>query len=226
MLAHSNAEALVEQVLRENIGPILDSYLFSANAAVADQQPAGLLFGISATTPITPGANKFDDMVGDLEKLAASVASVSSGSIAFVAAVPQALAIQLRAENLSFPVLPSSALPAGEIVCVALPSLVTAIDAPVVDATADASLHQHDPASELVTVGGVVATPWASLFQTDSTNIRLRMSASWGLRSPTGIASVRDPQSAPLMPVARPPGHRPCDFADRLLRPRARHVIP
>jgi hypothetical protein len=188
MIAHSNAEQMVEQVLKENTGPLIDSLMFNANPAVPDLSPAGILNGIAALTPTTAGANKTDDMVADLEKLAASVASVSSGSIAFVAAVPRALGIQLRSENLSFPVWPSSALADGTVICLALPAVVTAVDPPMVDASDKASLNLADPASELVTVGGVVATPWRSLFQTDSTAVRLRIPASWGLRSPIGCA--------------------------------------
>lgn len=96
IIRYSNGEQMVEQVLRENVGPTLDSLLFSNVAGVVDQQPPGLLYGITALTPATAEANKFDAMVADLQTLAAAVAPVASGSIAFVCAVPQALAIQMR----------------------------------------------------------------------------------------------------------------------------------
>ena len=100
MVRHSNAEALVRQVLSENVGVSLDSAMLSAAAGVSGVRPPGILNGIAALTPTAAGSSAFDAMVADLEKLVTATASVSgNGGIVFVCAPAQALAIQLRAEN-------------------------------------------------------------------------------------------------------------------------------
>ena len=53
MVRNSNAEAMVTQVLSENVGATLDAALLNANAAVPGTSPAGILNGI---TPITASA--------------------------------------------------------------------------------------------------------------------------------------------------------------------------
>src|SRR5262249_3446625 len=50
MVESSNAEAIIRAVLTESAAVGLDAALFSANAATADA-PAGLLYGIGASTP-------------------------------------------------------------------------------------------------------------------------------------------------------------------------------
>jgi hypothetical protein len=47
MLRGSNSEAIVRQVLLDNVGPALDAAMFSDTAAVTEERPAGLLNGIA-----------------------------------------------------------------------------------------------------------------------------------------------------------------------------------
>jgi hypothetical protein len=191
MLRNSNAEAITRQVLLDNVGPSLDGAMFSNAAAVADLRPPGLLNGIAALTPTATGPNQAELMVRDVGKLAASVAPVAGGDgsgIVLIASPAQAVALLIYSWPVALPVLMSSTLPAGRVIAVAARALVTAVDAPQIDASREAAVHMASPASELVDIGGVLATPIKSMVQTDSVALRLRMPLAWALRSPVALA--------------------------------------
>jgi hypothetical protein len=192
MMRNSNSEQIVRQVLLDNTGPSLDAAMFSAAAAVADVRPPGLLNGIAALTPTAAGSiNQAELMVRDIGKLAASVAPIAGGDgsgIILIAAPQQAVALLIYSWPVAFPVLMSSTLPPGRVIAVAARAIVTAFDAPQIDASREAAVHLASPASELVDIGGVMATPIKSMTQTDSVALRLRMPAAWALRSPTALA--------------------------------------
>jgi hypothetical protein len=187
MIRNSNAEAFVRQVLLENVGPSLDAAMLSAAAGVAGVRPPGILNGITALTPTAAGSSAFDAMVSDLEKLVAAVAPVAgNGGVVFVCAPAQALAIMLRAENPPA-VLSSSTLAAGTVIAIATQALATVIDAPTIESSPDATVHMFDPAFPIADVGGM-ASPVASVFQTDSVSLKFRQPIAWSLRSPIAVA--------------------------------------
>jgi hypothetical protein len=188
MIRHSNAEALIRQVLIENVGPSLDAAMLSAAAAVPSVRPPGILHGITALTPTAAGSSAFDAMVADLEKLVTAIAPVSgNGGIVFICSPAQALAIQLRAENAP-PVFSSSTLAAGTVIAVAVNALATVIDAPSIEASRDAVIHQFDPAEQIATVADGISAPVASMFQNDSVALKFRQPVAWTLRSPSAVA--------------------------------------
>jgi hypothetical protein len=45
-----------------------------------------------------------------------------------------------------------------------------------------------DPAAEAVDIGGVIASPLSSMFQTDSASLRMTWPLSWTLRDSRGVA--------------------------------------
>jgi hypothetical protein len=189
MMRNSNAEAIVRQVLMDNVGPSLDSVMFSAAAAVPDVRPPGLLNGIAGLTP-SAGTNKAEALTDDIAALATATAAVSgNGGIILVAAPAQSVALALRpAGAVPFPVLMSVALPAKRVIAVAARALVTAFDAPQIDASRTSALHIAAPAADLADSGGTLAVPVKSLMQIDAVGLRLRMPCGWALRTPTALA--------------------------------------
>jgi hypothetical protein len=197
MLMSDNAEALIRAVLTESTALSLDAYLFDDNAALPEERPAGLLHGID---PLPAGATMLDD----LEALAAAVAPIAGDQIVFVASPKEAVAIKLRLpREFPWPVLPSAALPEGRLIAIAANALVSASETvPSIEASRQATIHyEDDNPAEIVgppstvddaIVGGVVARPVASIFQSDAVALRLRWPLSWALRSPQGLAWMEE----------------------------------
>jgi Phage capsid family len=189
MMRNSNSEAVVRQVLADNVGPSLDAAMFSTAAAVVDVRPPGLLNGIAGLTPST-GTNKAEALVDDVAALATAVAPVAGNNSPIIIAAPaQAVALMMRPPGaVPFPVFTSSTLPAKRVIAVAAQALVSAFSAPQIDASRSAAVHMASPAAKLVDIGGVMATPIKSMLQTDGVSLRLRMPAAWALRAPTALA--------------------------------------
>jgi hypothetical protein len=192
MLRNSNAEAIVRQVLLDNIGPSLDSVMFSAAAAVADVRPPGLLNGIAPLTPTAAGPNQAELMVRDVGKLATAVAAVAGNSdVVIIAAPAQAVALRIYTwvgGPSPFPIMSSASLPPGRVIAIAARALATAFDAPQIDASRTSALHIASPAADLADSGGTLAQPIKSLMQIDAVGLRLRMPCGWALRTPTALA--------------------------------------
>jgi hypothetical protein len=194
MMRNTNAETLVRQVLVESTGPALDSALFSANAATTDH-PAGLLNGIAALTPTAAGPSKGEVIVDDLQALALAVAPVAgNGNITIIASPDAATALQLRLlQAVEWPVLTSASLAARTVIAVAANAVVSAVEgAPQIDASTVASVHRETVPQPLVDVGGVVARPIGSVFQTDETALRLRWPIGWALRDARGLSWMQN----------------------------------
>lgn len=182
LLQSGSAEALIRAVLTESVGKGLDEILFDAQPGDS-VRPAGLRYGVAALTPAGP-AEKFQCMADDLTALGSAVGAVASGSITYVAALPQALAINLRSFGaFKDMVLPSAALVPGMVICVADAALAAAVEGPpVIDASRQAELHRDTTPGQIV--DGTMVTPVGSVFQTDSVALRLRWPLSWQLRAP------------------------------------------
>jgi Phage capsid family len=189
MMRNSNAEAIVRAVLLDNVGPSLDQAMFSNNAALPDERPPGLLHAIPPLTSAAAGATKADAMVDDIATLATAVAPVAGNSpIVLVAAPAQAAALVMRSPRDFYPVLASATLPPGRVIAIAGRALATAFGVPQIDASREAAVHMASPASELVDIGGTLASPVLSMLQTGSVALRLRMPVAWALRSPSALA--------------------------------------
>jgi Phage capsid family len=185
MLAASEAELIVRQVLLESAARGIDAALFSANAASANA-PAGLLYN---TTPLTPSSSTgWDAQTDDLAVLAGAVARAAGAQIVFIAAPEQAAAILLRQLDFHFPVLSSFALAKGVVIAVAVPALVSAFGAtPEISASRETTLVMNTAPPDLVT-GGSAASPIASVYQTDDFALEMTCWASWALRASGAVS--------------------------------------
>jgi hypothetical protein len=189
MISSSSAESLVRAALVESVGKGLDTVLFDATAG-DDIRPPGLRNGIAGLTPAAPGvAAKGQALEDDVVALGSAVATVASGPVTYVAAVPQAIALAVRTlGTFTDKVLPSVALPAGMVICVADAALAASISGePQIDASRQVELHRETSPLPIVS-GGVTATPIGSTYQVDSVALRLRWNVSWQLRNSGAVA--------------------------------------
>jgi Phage capsid family len=184
MLESSNAETVVTAALAESVGPALDAALFSTSVATPDA-PAGLLAGV-APLPASTATPLSDAMMADLSTLIGAVARVAGNSeVCIVAAPEQATAIRLMAEVDDYPIMASAALPKGEVIAVAAAALASVFEGvPQVEASREVALQMDDSAPGDPNAGKTTM----STFQTDSAAIKMRMPASWVLRSINAIA--------------------------------------
>jgi hypothetical protein len=179
MMSTPSAEDAVRAALVESAAQGLDSVLFSTAAGTADQ-PAGLLNGITATTPSTQTIAS-EAMVEDLATLGGAIARVAGSNIAIIAAPEQAVSINLRLPQLAYPVLSSKALPKGEVIAVAANAVASAFEAvPRIESSREVAQAMDDS-----TPG---TQPTTSVFQTDNVSLRLILPASWGLRASGALA--------------------------------------
>jgi hypothetical protein len=188
LLEHSDAETLVRAVLTESVALGLDRVLFSAAAAVAGQQPAGLLNGIAGLTPTVAGGAKSDVMADDLAKLTGAIGAVAGSGIFFVAAPEQATALQFRLAQEVPEVHASEALAAGTVIAIAPRAFVSIFETPRVEASIEALVHQEDTTPLAIASGATIAAPTRSLFQTNAVGLRMITPVSWALRSPAAVA--------------------------------------
>jgi hypothetical protein len=198
MLRSANAEALVRQALIESVGLSLDAVLFDDEAEVEGLRPAGLLHDIE---PIATSG----DMTGDLEALAATVASIAGDQLVFIADPLSAVSIALRLpREFPWPILPSVALAPGTIIALAANALVSASEsAPTIEAGRESIIHMEDDApAQIVDDAGTLARPVRSLFQSDTVGLKLRWPLSWALRDPAAIAVVRAASWTPAAPAS------------------------
>jgi Phage capsid family len=188
LLEHSDAETLVRTALIESVALGLDRVLFSASAAVAGQQPAGLLNGIAGLTPTVAGGAKSDVMADDLAKLMNAIAPVAGAGFFVVAAPEQATALQFRLARQVENVRASEALAAGTVIMIAPRAFVSIFETPRVDASIEALVHQEDTTPLPIASGATIAAPTRSLFQTNVVGLRMITPVSWALRSSSAVA--------------------------------------
>jgi hypothetical protein len=107
-------------------------------------------------------------MAADIATLVNGVAAIAGNApIVFVANPVQAAKLRLwNRSNFNYPVLASSALGAGVIVCIASNTLVTAIDPVPTYQLFDAVVHLEDTTPLDITTDAVAATV-KSLWQSD-----------------------------------------------------------
>jgi hypothetical protein len=180
MLEHSEAETLVGTALTESVALGLDRVLFSTAAAVAGQQPAGLLNG------------KTDVMTDDIGKLVKAIAPVASGGFLIVAAPQQATALQLRIGRQVDFIRASDAVAVGTVIAIAPRGFVSIFETPRVDATFEALVHQEDTSPLPIASGATIAAPTRSLFQTNTVGLRMITPTSWALRTPSAVAWMQN----------------------------------
>jgi hypothetical protein len=190
MLAGSNAEAMVRDALSQSAALALDTALLDANPSTSSR-PAGLRNGIAASTA-SALTDPTEAMLHDVSTLAGSVAVVGGNApITLVANPTRAMMLRLRSpRELPVAVLASNAVASSDIIAIAPPALVSAVGNVQIEANRDATVHMFDPSEPIAVPGtpNIVAAPVRSMWQTDTVSLRLLMTASWGLRSPAGLA--------------------------------------
>lgn len=186
MVASSNAQRLVTDVLSTSIALALDKYLFDSLPADASR-PAGLRNGIAALTASTAP----DHQRAALEDVDALVQAVSAigGDFVLVAAPGRAVRLQVHLRDVpSLTILASRSLAANDVIAVAPAGLISAAgNAPTIEANKESLLHMDSVPGPIVDGGGMSA-PARSLFQTDAVALKLRLPVSWGLRANSAVA--------------------------------------
>jgi hypothetical protein len=191
LFQHSNADVLVRAVLAENLSLGLDAILLDATAGDTTR-PAGLRNGVGAITATAGGG--IAAMVSDLANIAAAVAPVGGGQLLFVASPKQFVKINLyRTDQLPFPLLSSSGLADGIVLCLATNALAVAggNDPPKISVSSDTVVHFEDTTPLAISTPGAPATiaaPVRALFQTDCVAVRLIADLTWALRASGGVA--------------------------------------
>jgi hypothetical protein len=183
----SNIEEVVRGLISEDVSLQLDATLFSASAETA-VNPGGILAGVAAISSAN-GTDKHENMVEDVENLVAALAANKGGSQPTFITDP-AHAVALKAglsPAFDYPILPSTALAPGTLICVEPRSLAsTVVDADADFATSDASVMHYESATPAdIVSGGTPATPTKSLFQTDGVALKLTVAGiAWMMRAP------------------------------------------
>jgi len=188
MIVSSNAEQLVTVVLVDAVAAALDVALFS-NVAADTTRPAGLLNGV---TPLTASTGTgITAMWDDLAALATAVAPLGGADIVYVTSPGDWVKITFAAgPQFKIPVYASSGVPAKTVIAIAPNALCSASDpAPRLDASRDAMQHFEDTSPSDPIMAG---QPVKSMFQIDSTSIKLTMSVSWATRATGAIAYVQN----------------------------------
>jgi hypothetical protein len=132
-------------------------------------------------------------MIADLPALVGAVSVVAAKSdIVIVTHPTQAVAIGLRSPGtLVYAVLPSNHVPAKSVVAIATNALASATGGdPNIEVSQQTAYHEADPGLPVVDIGGVLASPIRSMFQTDAVSLRMLWPLSWALRDPRGVAHM------------------------------------
>jgi hypothetical protein len=189
MIDSSNAEQLIGDTLMRSAALALDAALFGSAAATA-AAPAGLLNGITATTP-SASTDEMGAFYEDCHSLIDSVAAVGGNGPFVLIGSPgrigtMVMRFVLQPGNIS--VLAASAA-GNNLICVAPNAIVTALSPnPTVETAAAGELHMEGAAPLPIVNGGAPAAPSRSLFQTDSVALKMRWPISWALRDPRAVA--------------------------------------
>jgi hypothetical protein len=186
MVEGADAENVMMQVLKENIGVSLDAAFFNSNAAVATVSPAGILNGAIVVPPAAAGAGAMVQDIGSLKQALGAVSG--SGRPVIVGAPKQIAAIEADYINPP-PYYESKALAEGTVVAIVPAAVASANGTPTITASLEATLHSADPAADLVASPSTVAAPQRSIFQSDSLAVRFTMDLSWTTRG-AGVAMI------------------------------------
>jgi hypothetical protein len=192
-ISATSAEATIRMAMIEAAATALDAAVFSTTAA-SSARPAGLLAGV---TPIvaTAGGGR-DALLSDLKQLAAALAAAGGGrNIWLFAAVPQAVVLQAEVgPAFRVPIVPVPSLAAGTIVAIEVGGIASAYSGtPEVSASEDAVLHFEDTAPAQISTPGtpnVVSAPDRSLWQTNTTALRLILRCAWGTVQPGSVQVI------------------------------------
>jgi len=187
MMESGNADKLVTDALVRSCGPALDVALFDSNAATS-ARPAGLRNGISASTP-SSSTDPFGACFEDVATLVNAVSAVAgAGPVVLICSPGRALMVRARissgVEQTALPIRASNAVGA-DLIAVAPEALVAAFSPdPEVESAESGTLHMDTaPVADPGSTG-----THKSLFQTETTAVKVRWPVTWALRNAAGVA--------------------------------------
>jgi hypothetical protein len=181
MASSSNLEVISRSLITEASALALDKAMFSTT--VDDGvTPGGILH--NATSVAATAGGGMNALAGDIKELLGALVGLGAGrDPVFICNPQQAASLRLVASPLfTYPVLQSSALPLGTVVCVEAASFCSAFsDTPEFNTDQHmAIIHMEDTAPQDPVMSG---TPVKSLFQVDSIGLRMILRAAWGMRA-------------------------------------------
>lgn len=184
----SDAERIFMLMLKEDVAAGIDAAFFATTAGSATQ-PAGLLFGVTPTTP--SGSGGYAALVEDLAALGSAVATGGSGNVLYVMSPARlAMARILAPEVVAVAdIAVSAAVPADRVVAVDGAALLIAIDGePEIRQSDQAVIHVSDVPLPIVSGAGVAADPTRSLWQSATKAVRIIHEIDFIKRRSTAVA--------------------------------------
>ena len=200
-------EGLLREAVQIDTAVAIDTVLIDANAATTIR-PAGLLNGVSGTTPTAGGG--LAALTGDLKLLTQALVAGTYGNVRspvwlmnpgdlISASLTSAANTgifpfrdEIRGGTLGgIPFIKSVTMPAKQMVLIdAADFVVVGGEAPRLEVSDQATLHMEDTNPQDLVSGSpaVVAAPQKSLFQTDSLALRMVMPLNWLQRRAGTIA--------------------------------------
>jgi hypothetical protein len=185
---------VARELLNEAAVLLLDSNILGSAAASPGVSPAGLLNGVVGITAATGGG--INAMAKDIEALVAALATAGGGvNPVFIAAPGQAVAMKAAVgPKFDYPILASAALAANSIVGVEAKSFVSGFSAtPTFDTSDQTVVHLEDTSpGQISTIGSpnVVSAPLRSLWQTNSTAVKMILHCAWGMRAAGHVQTI------------------------------------
>jgi hypothetical protein len=186
-----NVAQILGRLLGEAAAKTLDAAVFSTTAADATR-PAGLLAGVSAQTGVT-GATTADSAAADLAAFAQAMSDAYINPANMIIITSPASRVNLDVA-MGYPtepltILASPAVPRGTAIAIAPEAVAVGYEGePEIIITEHPPMHMDDAvAQELVTSGGVVASPQMSPFQKYMVAIRLMVRATWQQVQPGAV---------------------------------------
>ncbi|WP_373503642.1 phage major capsid protein [Aestuariivirga sp.] len=188
LMKHSDAEAIFNQIFREDAGLSLDAAYFSTDSAT-DARHAGLLNGLTAGTGY--GGADAAAMQTDLAALASTVAANGSGEVVFIGSPERAALFPVRFAESKVTMMGSAAVPATRVIALDPRALVHGFNpVPDIDVSTEGTVHMSDTPLEIVDDSATVADPVRSLFQTDAIGLRCFLEIGFAKRRSNAVAFV------------------------------------
>jgi hypothetical protein len=190
LLKRSDADAVFDQMLRENFSAGLDAAFF-ATTGTTDAAHAGLLYGV---TPIA-GYGGGDEVAikTDLAALAVAVATGGSGKVNYAMSPARFAKLLVLAPTLaaSLDIAPSAAIPDDRIVAADAASLIVSLDPqPEIVTGSEATVHMSSVPLPIVDDAGVAADPVRSTYQTATYATRILYDLAFAKRRADAVAYV------------------------------------
>ena len=194
-MSNPQIEGIVRDRIRKDTAIMLDQLLLDATASSA-ARPAGLLFGVSATTAST-NTNPYGAIMEDIIALATKFWDVNAGrklvlimhpanAMMMATAVgPDGTMGWVQEFTNRFTILESTNVTKNKVIMIDAADLVSVLAVPQFDVSDQATVHMEDTTPLPIATGaqgaGVIATPTSSLWQQDLVGLRMRLDATWAM---------------------------------------------